>query len=251
MAIAYVNSALGTFTDGPASSYAFPATSLTAGNLIVVGLRATRGSSIISSISDTAGNTYSQAGAGTQDAGGGTQLELWYAKNVSGNASNIVTVTLAASIQFIAGVTGQYSGIDTSSPLDTSAVGSANPSFSVTSASFTTAQADELIVSFSQVAATGGTWTAGSGYTGRGSDNQKVTFLQDKIVSAIQTGVTTSASQTSNSPISIQVATFKAAGGAASVGPLTGGGVLAHGRLINGGRLVRAPSMWLPERFVA
>lgn len=247
MAIAYVNSTSVGLT-GSATGFNFTATSLTAGNLIVVLVRAnTSTNPFVSSITDTAGNTYTRI---SNLSGGGDTSELWYAKNTSGNGSNVVTVTFNGTYATWSGSTAQYSGCDTSSPLDATASATAN-STSVTSSSFTTAQADEVIVGASQISQVGGTWTPDTGYTNRVTDSSGVTNIQDKIVSTIQTTVTTKGTCGSGAPMHIHVATFKAAGGAASVGPLTGGGALAHGRLINGGRLVRAPSMSLLERFAA
>lgn len=51
-------------------------------------------------------------------------------------------------------------------------------------------------------------------------------------------------------PMTHMVASF-APVASSSVGPLTGGGSLLHGRLLRGGRLVPAPSLWMPERFAA
>lgn len=213
MAISFVAAVTGTFTNGPITVYTFPTIAATSGNLLVVGLRATNGSGIIASIGDTAGNTYQQAGTGTQDSGG-TQLELWYCGNCAGNANNVIRVSLTGSIQFVAGMAGQYSGVATTSPLDITATGSVNPAYIVSSAPFTTSVADEVIIGFVQQAATFQTWSPGTGFTDRGSDDSEVTMLMDKIVAAIQTSVAVTANSTGSNPKSIQVATFKAAAAA-------------------------------------
>jgi hypothetical protein len=215
MAIAYVNSGTGRDYSGPSSAaLTAAATSLTTGNAIIVGARFydPTGTVTVSSVTDTAGNTYIQ-GPPKFASGTGEHLVIWHALNVTGHASNVVSVNLSAAVQFWGVVTAQYSGIATSSAYDTTAT-ALNGGATMTTGAFTTAQAEEVIFAVAQVANTGQTWTAGSGYTIRAQDASNVTVVQDKIVLAIQTGVTTSIDcSDAGTTKSMLVATFKAAAG--------------------------------------
>jgi hypothetical protein len=225
MAIAYVNSGHGSdYTGGAPSSLTAAATSLTTGNAIVVGARWFDPTSTVSvvSVTDTAGNTYA-AGPAQLTSGSGEQLAIWFAMNMTGHASNIVSMNLSGTVQYWGIVHNQYSGLATASAYDTTANATSGGG-TMTSSAFTTAQADELLFALAQVANVGQTWspTAGGGYTIRVQDASNVTVLQDKVVSAIQTGVTTSIDcSDSGSAKSMLVATFKAAaGGGGGVDPL-------------------------------
>ncbi len=123
--ITKVNTSSGSdYTGASSSSLAVSAASLTTGNFIVVGLRFYNpGNNItVTSITDTAGNTYTKA-TGRQGTYTTTRGETWYAKNTTANGSNVVTVHTSSAVQYWGVVTTQYSGIDTSSPLDTTATG--------------------------------------------------------------------------------------------------------------------------------
>ncbi len=186
----------------PATTIATPATSLTAGNLLVV--TATSYDVSISGVADTAGNTYTRiTGAIT---GSPQHIDLWYAQNTLGNASNVVTVTFAqaASDRFV--IAAQYSGLKTAGALDVSATGVISD-VSVTSGAYTTTQADELIVAsvHSQI---DNTWTPGSGFTLQATGGAGFQYI-DRIVSAIQTSQTASMTGSENSAKGIVVATFK------------------------------------------
>lgn len=211
MAIAYVNSPTSFADDGNAyTSQVTGSFNVSAGNLVVVGVWWVDGGVAVTSITDTAGNTYSATAAKTQNAGTGRSSQLWYAKNTTANAANIITVNLG-SARRLAIVAAQYSGLDTTAPIDAAVGGQddAGASSTLTSASFTTTQADELIVQFGN--GSGTTVTVGSGYTSRATSGQRT--LGDKIVSAIQTGVTSSMTMGGADYWSINAASFKMAGG--------------------------------------
>lgn len=179
---------------GPVSTFASDATSLTAGNLIVVGFRS-NGS--VSGVSDTAGNTYTLDASRTDDGAAIGLMYVWHAWNCLGNASNVVTVA-GTNMDFLEIVTVQYSGIATAADphdITTSQTQNTN-STSFTSSTFTTALATEVILSF----ATGNsapTYTAGSGFALIGSGTVSM-GVQEEFVSTIQTGATSSMSSTSN-----------------------------------------------------
>lgn len=133
-AAGFVNTASNENT-GTASSIATAATSLTAGNLIVIVTNEQSASPIAFNITDTAGNTYRQAGTTFNVAGNTNNFSIYYAYNALGNASNIVTATLVSgSAGFLEVGTWQFSGFGTSDPLgsQTAAQGSsASPTTSV------------------------------------------------------------------------------------------------------------------------
>lgn len=187
------------------------------------------GATSVSTISDTAGNSYTVAT--TRAAGGGETLVSFYKENAASYASNVVTVTMGSAVQYWSVDTVEYTGINTSSSYDQTAQNDAASGGTVTSSSFTTTANDEVLVACSQVSAAGATWTADTGYTSAVQDASTVTMVQDKIVSSIQTSATTTAtSSNTGSPMIILVDTFKGSGsGAASPGaiintPVRGGG---------------------------
>jgi hypothetical protein len=215
MAITGINSGHGSdYTGGAPSSLTAAATSLTTGNDIIVGARWFNpgGGTTVVSVTDTAGNTY-VPGPAKFDSGSGEQLVILGAFNVTGHASNVVSVNLSAGVQYWGVLTRQYSGLAALSAYDATAT-DATFGTTLTSGAFTTAQADELIICLAQVANTGTTWTAGSGYAIQVQDASQVTVFQDQIVSSIQTGVTAAlTSSDGSSSKSLLVATFKAAAG--------------------------------------
>ena len=209
MAIEYVNGAVN-FDAASYSTIAAPATNHTAGNLIVViGASYSGDETNIASITDTAGNAYTRI-TGAADASSDC-IEIWYAKNIIGNANNIVTINFKYAYSFRGIHVLQYSGCDTGAPLDTSAIGSGQSAVPVT-ANITTTQADEVLVA-GDVLFDPKTHTAGTGYTIRtifGGSDPSFGSSEDRIVSS--TG-TYNASYTLDSSISwaMVMATFKAA----------------------------------------
>jgi len=119
----------------------------------------------ILSVIDTAGNPYSLAVGPTTRAGIAAQ-SIYYAKNIlsSAPATNTVTVTFAAGEPHPDLRIVEYSGIDTSSPLDV-ARGSNGSSSSTTSGAATTTNANDLLVGGNVVSNV--TTGAGAGYTSR------------------------------------------------------------------------------------
>ena len=204
--IAFVNAATGEDTSGNAdASVSASALNVSGGNLLYVGVRA--GSTTTPTISDTAGNTFTQIGStlSTQsDIGVAAQF---YAKNVIGNISDVVTANFSPSTSYAGIVVLQLSGPNTTNPLDISATGDVSSSASVSSASFTPSAVGEAACAFSTAAAFV-SWTAGSGYTipTGGSDTMIGGEYQLNIGTA---GQTASISDNSAAAMYIMVATFK------------------------------------------
>ncbi len=97
------------------TTVASAAKNTTTGNLLAVCVTTQEGagSTTINSVADTAGNTYT---AGTHyGAGGGGGMARWfYAYNITGNASNVVTATMSGNTRYKAIFQIEISGLDTS-----------------------------------------------------------------------------------------------------------------------------------------
>lgn len=196
MAFAFVNSSA-TFAAGSSTTVASAATSLTTGNLIVAQVRHP---GTVSSVADTAGNTYVLAD-NTPTASFGTKFEVWYCLNATGNASNVVTVTFSASIANRGLITAQYSqttGAYLLASTNKLSTGGSGVSIPVTSVTVT----DGLALCLCNVEATGTTWTAGSGMTTVTQDGSNVQYLADRIVSTLTTvPIAVTSSSTANKQV--------------------------------------------------
>lgn len=147
MAIAYVNGSNGSHTSG--TTITLSALSATTGNCIVISTAATHGTAAnrsVSSISDTAGNTY--ASLGTTYTSGTSRIELWAAFNITGNASNVVTVTFGGTPTDAWACRAQFSGVATTSANDTgfAPAGNSDATTPYTSTAATTAADNEWVI---------------------------------------------------------------------------------------------------------
>jgi len=164
-------------TSGTTNSLAFNNPN-TAGNLIVV--YAIWGNTGSATISDSNGNAYVPV-APAQAWGNGNpwRSQVFYAKNIAGGA-NTVTATFGSSItSFGAIYIHEYSGLDRTSPLDTTAAATGSPG-AMNSGSATTTNAADLI--FGAGASSNTVTAAGSGFTSRLTDFGNRT--EDKNVSS-------------------------------------------------------------------
>lgn len=206
MAIQYVNGATTSNLTGTSiTSLSTPSFNATTGNLIIVGFRSSDGATV----SDTAGNTYTRVVNAFGVTNVGT-LSFFYAKNITGNANNVVTVSFnSGGYQEVC--VAQYSGCDKNNPLDVGGstnTTSGSSSSSITSPSFSTTTANQLIICFATVSNnTTVSFTAGSGYTLRNTG--VVSSLQERIVSSTQSSVTASISASTNYYWGLSVMTFK------------------------------------------
>jgi len=174
------------------NSVACTAFATTSDNLIVVGVRST---GTISSVSDTAGNTYTAVAASTFVAAIGN-LRVFYAKNITGNASNVITVTLSGG-DFTGIVAHQYSGLHTTSPLDTHTIKtSAVNQTSITSDAWNIVQSGVIFGFATQNA--NPTYTAGSNYILSGNDGSNAAQGEYRINLTPITGETTSMSSSAS-----------------------------------------------------
>jgi hypothetical protein len=134
-------------------------------NVVLVGwnLSDSHRQGTVTSVTDTAGNTYALAVGPTTLASSGGH-SIYYAKNIVGSASNTVTVSFNMFIDYPDVRIAEYSGLDPANALDATAAatGDGSPSNSGT---LTTTAANDLIVAGNYVQ--GGTTGPGSGFTSR------------------------------------------------------------------------------------
>lgn len=208
MAITRVNTTSGAdYSGGNSATIAAAAANHTTGNFLVVGVRAAGGN--FTSVTDTAGNFYRRIGRSTLAT---STLDLYIARNITGHATNVVTGNLAVARQFRGIVVAQYSGIATTiPPLDAmpSVIGERTlVGTTMTTLAFTTMLANELLVALSQIDTSPSTWTPDTGFSTAVQDSGTVVYLQDRIVSSIQTGITISVTNSSGAGKDILAASF-------------------------------------------
>ena len=166
----WILSAKGDSGASSVSSLATAAQNLAAGRLLVVGIRGGSSSLTVSSVADTAGNSFTQCPSARSNTSNMT--DIWYAKNTTANAADVVTVTYSGAATFQGVIASQFVGLNTTSPQDTAANGHATGT-SVTSGSFTPAGAGEIAFVIASPSS-GNSWTAGTGYglqTNSGTSN--------------------------------------------------------------------------------
>jgi len=185
------------------------ATAQTSGDLNIVAVGWDDSVTTVTSVTDTAGNTYALA-VGPTVVSGVESHAIYYAKNIAAAAANANAVTVKFSdgapypdVRIL-----EYSGLDPSSPLDVTAVGTGSSTAAATAAATTTA-ASELLFGADYVQT--GTSKAGSGYTSRVITRPDGDIAEDDIV-ATAGSYTASATLSSSGAWVMQMATFRAAG---------------------------------------
>jgi hypothetical protein len=162
-AVAYVNSATPGNCGTVSTTCAATAFSVSTGNAITVGLKynAACGSDAYT-VSDTAGNEYSLISGTSESTNGCT--EIVGAPNITGNASDVVTVTFTSGVADKAVYPFQFSGGNASTPFVHGAVGTVNSAASVATASFTANSSSQVVFAFG-TPNTGATISAASNYS--------------------------------------------------------------------------------------
>ncbi len=182
---------------------AYPAAQ-TAGNMNIVAVGWNDTTSTVNTVTDTRGNTYTLAIGPT--TGTGLRQSIYYAKNIAAG-TNTVTVTFSKAAAFVDVRVLEYSGLDTTNPLDKTA-GAVGSGTAASSGAATTTAANELIFGAGMTAAvfTG----AGSGFISRIITTPDADIAEDRTVSATGSYSATATNNTSNWVM--QMATFKASG---------------------------------------
>ena len=175
----------------------------TAGNLNIVAVGWNDTTSTVSSVSDSRGNVYTQAG--TMTTGTALRQAIYYAKNIAAG-SNTVTVVFNQAAVYVDVRILEYSGLDTTSPLDVTA-GAAGSSASANSGAATTTSGNELIFGAGMTVThyTG----AGTGFTSRIITSPDGDIAEEQVGSSAGS-YSASAPLASSSNWVMQMATFKA-----------------------------------------
>lgn len=193
---------------------------VTAGNLVACGFESFWGVTPGSlAVSDTAGNQFIFGGGGNM--GGNyntTQTTAFYSITTASNASDVVTVNLSVGSEFIAvactqwSVTATYRFVVDATPA--AATGASGTT--LTSSTFTTTSANELILGFG--GGFNGTIAAGN-IGGTGATLQRVNDtngtssivgVESRTVTSIQTSITAAMTNSANNAWTMQVLSFSA-----------------------------------------
>ncbi len=216
-------------TSNSASSLAVPYPSAqTAGNLNVVVVGWNDSTSVVSSITDSKGNTYFRAVGPTV----GTKLtqSIYYAKNIAAG-SNTVSVTFNTTVLYPDVRVLEYSGADKTNPLDVTAA-AAGTSVTANSGPASTTSLDELIF--------GAGTTFNGSYPGSGFTQRVLTNFGDLAEDATVTSMGTYSATASlhlSAPWVTQMATFR--GQSATTPAFTVSGISPSSGTANGGTLVK------------
>jgi hypothetical protein len=165
VALAFINRDQNTVTATPTTTAATAGITHTAGNLLVAYAffaNNTGASSV--TLSDTAGNSYT--GVGSPYIGiANNVMQLFYAKNCLGNASNVVTSTVdAGNSAYMAISVRQFSGAETGTVLEASPASATGTGTAIDSGSVTVTASSAIIMA-GIFAATNAGFAAGSGYS--------------------------------------------------------------------------------------
>ncbi len=172
------------------TSIAFPAYAQTAGHTIVVVTETYDPSGHISSITDTAGNTYTGIFAGDGFINGGSvHLQMWYISNCAGNAANVITINYSTAHDFSTAAAFDVSGATAIGP--DARVTNSGSGAAAASAAYTTTIADAALFAMVSTVSGGLTATAvDSGFTFDGvgvGNGTNLTGFAHKVVTTIQT----------------------------------------------------------------
>ena len=174
----------------------------TAGDLNIVVVGWNDATSSVSSVTDSAGNSYALAIGPT--SGVNLRQSIYYARNIRGGA-NTVTVSFNQAAAFPDVRVLEYRGLNTTSPLDAAHGASGNSATANSGAAATTA-ATELIFGADMVYT--GNKTPGSGFTARIITSPDSDLAEDQTVSSTGSYAAT-ATLTASGNWVMQVATFK------------------------------------------
>lgn len=216
MAIAFVNATSGT-NDAGGTTLAATAASHTTGNVLVVGIVHT-GAGAATGVTDTASNAYTDTGI--HAVHGSDRIDIWTAKNITGNAANVVTAAFPSST-FRRVMVLQYSGASTTAPFTAGEGGSFQTASAVTTGTtntWTTAAANEAIIAFAS--SSNAQAYAGTSMTARVNSLGTDSGGLDNITTGLA-GATVSATITDGSAGQLWIAaiSINPAGGAATPNP--------------------------------
>ena len=192
-AIAFVEAA-NNFEAASASTLTITIT-VAAGNCAILGFRQGSNNTALSSVTDSATQTWTQVSTGSTGWDASTQGFMYFIANTAAITS--VTVNLGANNANRAGVVMEFSGCATSSLEDASVkTSTASLVNSLTTAALTTTNADDALITMTYLNGSRTGWTAGTNYTipTGGQDSTGRIAMQYRIVAATQSAITTSMS---------------------------------------------------------
>ncbi|MGH7193083.1 MAG: hypothetical protein ACREJM_06050 [Candidatus Saccharimonadales bacterium] len=208
------------------TSVATPAFATAAGDLVVVavGFSNDGGSSTVTSVTDTAGNSYTACTVSPK-AHLGDRIQFFYSIGATANASNIITANFSQSQTFcsIAAWDVPLSG---AASFDAHSQGSDpgnNTTTSFSTATFNTAGTDEILFAamvngFATAVISAGTgWTSDS--TGYPSAN-KFSGAEHRTFTSTQTGIAATFTENTGTDGAIAMVAFKAGAGGAAPQPV-------------------------------
>lgn len=212
-AIALVSRA-NTPTHATTTSLQSPAQTHTAGNLLVVVLEAQLqiGPTTITSVSDlsSGANTFTVTPSTPfNESGGANAFAIYYAKNITGVASNVITVALSGSTSYCTITVYEFSGIDTTSPFVADSSGTAASGTAIATGTITLTGSSVIVAVYQASAAP----TAGTGYTQAQEDDNGFVFDSYHLTASSEAATATMGG---SALWGILAAGFKAAGGAAT-----------------------------------
>jgi hypothetical protein len=115
-------------------------------------MRGANASTVIATVTDDAGNNYVEAiGTLATDGASGSVSDIWYASNSKPGATR-VTITPSSTLSNAAAVVWEFSGSNTTTPLDAAAGQNSQPATTTPqAASVTTTYPNEVVVSLASV----------------------------------------------------------------------------------------------------
>lgn len=199
-------------TSTPVTTFNVPSLDVAHGDCLVVYIR-TGNTVTVSTISDTAGNTFTLEKTASE---GTTVTSVYVAQNCKANASDVVQVVFSGAIQFTNVVVYQVSGASTTNAFDNATSATSATNVSSLSPEITTAQANSLIIAFTQEDASPATITFPNGWTARGASPTGGDFVNAayNTFTSIQTNLVVESSfGTAGTGIAILVALRQAGAG--------------------------------------
>jgi hypothetical protein len=184
-------------------------TAQTAGDLNVVIVGWNDSTAVLSSVTDTKGNSYSLAVGPTVQSGVASQA-IYYAKNIAaaGAGANTVTVRFSVPAKLPDIRILEYAGVDTGSPVDATARATGNSIVS-DSGPVATTNADDLLLGANLVET--GTADAEAAFTSRILTSPDGDLAEDRVV-AVTGSYDASATLNAAGPWIMQLVAFKRAG---------------------------------------
>jgi hypothetical protein len=177
--ISYVNGT-GTSTSSGGTSLSAPSLNVTGGNSLIVSLFQYNITATPTPSSTDGGDTFTLIASDTTTV---TDMWVWLVSNAIGDSSKVIKITAASgNLSYPAFTVDQYSGL--SSTLDGSAhIGYNTTSGAVSTPSFNTSNANDLIFVVASQESTGAVWTASSPLTQRNTSGTWISSSDDIVIS--------------------------------------------------------------------